>query len=155
MHVQHVNAADPDDASGVVRLRDFFYWREHLILVTELLHLNLYQCLKRAAELQEPYFTVGRVHAIARQVCTKCLRLYLGMRCGPLHAAMQWVRDYLAVCSIVATGIAFLCAHRGPLVLCCWLRQHMRAAAALTKLPGCFSVSLLCMLKHHARRPLP
>ena len=66
--VQRVNAADPDDTSGIVRLRDFFYWREHLVLVTELLHLNLYQCLKRAAELAEPYFTVPRVQAIARQV---------------------------------------------------------------------------------------
>jgi dual specificity tyrosine-phosphorylation-regulated kinase 2/3/4 len=66
--LQLVNAADPEDTSGVVRLHDFFYWREHLVLVTELLHLNLYQCARRSAELSEHYFTLPRVRAIAGQV---------------------------------------------------------------------------------------
>ena len=66
--LQRVNEADADDAAGVVRLFDFFYWREHLVLVTELLHLNLYQVVRRSAELGEQYFTVPRVRAIAAQV---------------------------------------------------------------------------------------
>ena len=33
--LRYVNAHDPEDAAGVVRLYDFFYFREHLFLVRE------------------------------------------------------------------------------------------------------------------------
>lgn len=66
--LQMVNQADPEDLHGIVRLHHFFYWREHLVLATELLHLNLYQCCRRAGHLPDRYFTVCRVKAIAKQV---------------------------------------------------------------------------------------
>lgn len=68
--LQMVNKADPDDLHGIVRLHHFFYWREHLVLATELLHLNLYQCCQRAAHFPDRYFNMIRVKAIANQVCT-------------------------------------------------------------------------------------
>ena len=52
---------------------DFFYWKEHLIIVTELLLDNLYEFSKfnrNPANLQAPYFTIGRLQRIAKQVCT-------------------------------------------------------------------------------------
>lgn len=66
--LQMVNQADPDDTKGIVRLRNFFYWREHLVLATELLHLNLYQCARRATSAADRYFTLDRVREIAVQV---------------------------------------------------------------------------------------
>jgi dual specificity tyrosine-phosphorylation-regulated kinase 2/3/4 len=66
--LQIVNEADPDDERGIVRLRHFFYWREHLVIVTELLYLNLYQCLRRSVDAQEPFFSLSRTRSIAQQV---------------------------------------------------------------------------------------
>lgn len=50
------NAAAGVAGSGIVRLLDFFYYREHLFLVTELLRANLYDVVracKRAAAAAE------------------------------------------------------------------------------------------------------
>ena len=74
--LQMVNQADPEDVKGIVRLRHFFYWREHLVLATELLHLNLYQCARRATHAADRYFTLDRVREIAVQVRTSsCMHL--------------------------------------------------------------------------------
>ena len=49
-----MNDADARDEKNIVRMLDFFYHREHLFIVTELLGLNLYEhqklCLRRRAE---------------------------------------------------------------------------------------------------------
>ena len=49
-----MNEADANDEKNIVRMLDFFYHREHLFIVTELLGLNLYEqqklCLSRRAE---------------------------------------------------------------------------------------------------------
>ena len=45
--LQLLNAADPDDSKGVVRLLDFFYFKEHLFIVTEMLKQNLYEVQRR------------------------------------------------------------------------------------------------------------
>lgn len=80
--LQMVNQADPDDVKGIVRLRNFFYWREHLVLATELLHLNLYQCARRATSASDRYFTLDRVREIAAQVPnTPHLPYYISPAC--------------------------------------------------------------------------
>lgn len=67
--LQYVNAADPGDEAGLLRLHDFFYFKEHLVLVTELLRANLYEFQKYNRESgDEPYFTLPRIQSIARQV---------------------------------------------------------------------------------------
>lgn len=66
-----VNAAACPDEGCVVRLLDYFYYRDHLILVTELLGANLYEharCLDVAQ--RRAYFTLGRIQCVARQVLT-------------------------------------------------------------------------------------
>lgn len=90
-----VNAAgDPDDCC-VVRLLDFFYFREHLILVTELLLDNLYEHAKALDVVQRcAYFTLARLQRIARQVLT-ALKLIHSV--GLIH------------CDIKPENIAFRC----------------------------------------------
>jgi dual specificity tyrosine-phosphorylation-regulated kinase 2/3/4 len=80
--LQMVNRADPEDNKGIVRLQHFFYWREHLVLATELLHLNLFQALRRAARAPERYFTMQRIKAIAIQVRLCCSHRMCSLHCS-------------------------------------------------------------------------
>ena len=43
----HLNAADPLDQHNIVRAWDYFIFRQHLVIVFELLSLNLYDFLKQ------------------------------------------------------------------------------------------------------------
>lgn len=64
-----INAKDPNDTHGLLRMFDFFYFKEHLFIVSELLRANLYEFQKYNAETAEtPYFTLSRVRCIAKQV---------------------------------------------------------------------------------------
>ncbi|KPA78387.1 putative protein kinase [Leptomonas pyrrhocoris] len=66
-----VNEAGCADACCVVRLLDYSYFRNHLILVTELLSSNLYEHARCLDEAQRrAYFTLGNLQRIARQVLT-------------------------------------------------------------------------------------
>ena len=48
---------------------DYFYHKEHLFIVTELLKDNLYEYYKYNRENEEtPYFTLGRLQKIAKQI---------------------------------------------------------------------------------------
>ncbi|KAK9861667.1 hypothetical protein WJX84_010633, partial [Apatococcus fuscideae] len=67
--LKYVNENDPNDEYGILHLFDYFYYKEHLILVCELLRANLYEFQKYNRESGEaPYFTLRRVQSIARQV---------------------------------------------------------------------------------------
>ncbi|CAG9461009.1 unnamed protein product [Pedinophyceae sp. YPF-701] len=67
--LRYVNGKDPSDEHGLLRLHDFFYYKEHLFIACELLKANLYEFQKYNTESgDEPYFTVPRLQAIARQV---------------------------------------------------------------------------------------
>ena len=55
----------------IVSLKNYLYTREHLIIVTELLRDNLYEFSKFNRESKSsPYFTVGRIQSIAKQILT-------------------------------------------------------------------------------------
>ncbi|EKF27845.1 protein kinase, putative [Trypanosoma cruzi marinkellei] len=59
---------DPDKVH-VIRLIDCFYYKEHTMLVTELLSDNLYEYSKYNREEEETfYFTIPRLRRIARQI---------------------------------------------------------------------------------------
>lgn len=59
---------DPDEHC-IVRLHDFFYFQEHLFLVTELLKDNLYRFRERARQKElKAYFTLARIQSIAKQI---------------------------------------------------------------------------------------
>ena len=58
---------DPD-VKNVLRLYDYFYYKEHLFIVCELLRDNLYEFYKYNRESGDPfYFTLRRLRRIARQ----------------------------------------------------------------------------------------
>eukprot|EP00002_Diphylleia_rotans_P006193 TRINITY_DN1551_c0_g2_i3.p1 TRINITY_DN1551_c0_g2~~TRINITY_DN1551_c0_g2_i3.p1 ORF type:complete len:566 (-),score=132.88 TRINITY_DN1551_c0_g2_i3:561-2258(-) len=64
-----LNSHDSEDKYGIVRLLDFFYYKEHLFLVLELLKLNLYEFFKYNYEHELPnYFTEPRLRRITRQI---------------------------------------------------------------------------------------
>jgi serine/threonine protein kinase len=57
------------DEKNCLAMYDFFYHKEHLIIVAELLRDNLYEFSKYNRESgDEPYFTLGRLQKIAYQI---------------------------------------------------------------------------------------
>mmetsp|Transcript_126574 Transcript_126574/g.269975 ORF Transcript_126574/g.269975 Transcript_126574/m.269975 type:complete len:771 (-) Transcript_126574:151-2463(-) len=69
--LKYINVNGDVDENCVLRLYDYFYHKEHLIIVTELLRDNLYEFSKFNRESgDEPYFTLGRLQKISKQVLT-------------------------------------------------------------------------------------
>merc|ERR1719324_247368 len=67
--LKYINVNGDVDEQFVLRLYDYFYHKEHLIIVTELLRDNLYEFSKFNRECgDEPYFTLGRLQKISYQV---------------------------------------------------------------------------------------
>ena len=59
------------DSKCLLRMIDYFYHKEHLFIVTELLKDNLYEFYKFNRENEsEHYFTVGRLQRITKQILT-------------------------------------------------------------------------------------
>ncbi|KAL9164952.1 hypothetical protein ABFS82_06G138800 [Erythranthe guttata] len=71
--LKFVNKNDPADEHHILRLYDYFYYQEHLFIVTELLRANLYEFQKFNRESGgEPYFTLHKLQVITRQ-CLEAL----------------------------------------------------------------------------------
>lgn len=69
--LKFINLNGDVDEHHVLKLFDYFYHKEHLIIVTELLRDNLYEFAKFNRESQQdPYFTLGRL----QKVTTQCLQ---------------------------------------------------------------------------------
>lgn len=69
--LKYINVNGDVEENCVLRLYDYFYHKEHLIIVTELLRDNLYEFSKFNRECgDEPYFTLGRLQKISKQVLT-------------------------------------------------------------------------------------
>ncbi|KAL6503757.1 hypothetical protein OROGR_025680 [Orobanche gracilis] len=85
--LKFVNKHDPADERHILRLYDYFYYQEHLLIVTELLRANLYEFQKYNQESGgEPYFTLHRLQVIARQ----CLEALLYMHdLGIIHCDLK------------------------------------------------------------------
>lgn len=67
--LQYINAQGNADDHCVLQLYDFFYFKEHIFIVCELLRDNLYEFSKYNREHEtEFYFTLARVQHVARQV---------------------------------------------------------------------------------------
>jgi hypothetical protein len=68
--LRYINAnCDDVDEENVIKLIDFFYHKEHLFIVTELLKDNLYEFYKYNREREkEIYFTLGRLQKITKQI---------------------------------------------------------------------------------------
>jgi dual specificity tyrosine-phosphorylation-regulated kinase 2/3/4 len=71
----------------IVEMKTFFYHREHLVIVTELLRQNLFEFGKFILDSgEEPYFTLPRLSYIARQ-CLIALDFVHGM--GLVHSDVK------------------------------------------------------------------
>ena len=68
--LRYINAnCDNVDDENVIKLIDFFYHKEHLFIVTELLKDNLYEFYKYNREREkEIYFTLGRLQKVTKQI---------------------------------------------------------------------------------------
>ena len=67
--LQHINCNGDPEENCVLQLFDYFYFKEHIFIVCELLRDNLYEFSKFNREQEsEFYFTLARVQSIARQV---------------------------------------------------------------------------------------
>lgn len=67
--LRYVNSKDRDDIHGIVRLYDYFYFKEHLILVMEILGANLYEFSKQDRDENDTsYFSPVNVKKIASQI---------------------------------------------------------------------------------------
>mmetsp|Transcript_1923 Transcript_1923/g.4119 ORF Transcript_1923/g.4119 Transcript_1923/m.4119 type:complete len:1435 (-) Transcript_1923:42-4346(-) len=67
--LQKLNESGDCDSHKIVKMMEFFYFKEHLIIVTELLRQNLYEFNKFIMENEEPvYFNRRRLCYITRQL---------------------------------------------------------------------------------------
>uniref|UniRef100_A0ACD6A713 Uncharacterized protein n=1 Tax=Avena sativa TaxID=4498 RepID=A0ACD6A713_AVESA len=85
--LKYVNKHDPADKYHLLRLYDYFYYREHLLIVCELLKANLYEFQKFNRESGgEVYFTMPRLQSIAIQ-CLESLQFLHGL--GLIHCDLK------------------------------------------------------------------
>ncbi|XP_074280644.1 uncharacterized protein LOC141605667 [Silene latifolia] len=85
--LKYVNKHDPGDKFHLLRLYDYFYYREHLLIVCELLKANLYEFHKFNRESGgEVYFTMPRLQSITIQVL-EALRFLHGL--GLIHCDLK------------------------------------------------------------------
>ena len=67
--LQYINSHCEPDEKHVLRLIDFFYYKEHLFIVSELLRENLYEFGRYVREEGlEPYYTLPRLKLIMKQI---------------------------------------------------------------------------------------
>eukprot|EP01068_Selenidium_serpulae_P016172 Selendium_serpulae@DN6274_c2_g1_i1.p1 len=67
--LRYVNCNGNVDSFHCLKMYDFFYYKEHLIIITELLGDNLYVFNKKLRDsFQPPYFTLGRIQFVAKQL---------------------------------------------------------------------------------------
>ncbi|KAJ0987550.1 hypothetical protein J5N97_005906 [Dioscorea zingiberensis] len=85
--LKYVNKHDPADKYHILRLYDYFYYREHLLIVCELLKANLYEFHKFNRESGgEVYFTMPRLQSITIQ-CLEALQFL--HRLGLIHCDLK------------------------------------------------------------------
>ncbi|CAH8284509.1 unnamed protein product [Eruca vesicaria subsp. sativa] len=85
--LKYVNQHDPADKYHLLRLYDYFYFREHLLIVCELLKANLYEFQKFNRESGgEVYFTMPRLQSITIQ-CLEALNFLHGL--GLIHCDLK------------------------------------------------------------------
>lgn len=85
--LKYVNKHDPGDKYHILRLYDYFYYREHLLIVCELLKANLYEFHKFNRESGgEVYFTMPRLQSITIQ-CLEALQYLHNL--GLIHCDLK------------------------------------------------------------------
>jgi len=66
-----INEGADCDAKHILKMYDYFYYKEHLVIVSELLAENLFEFGRQLRESDmEPFFTLSRLRRISHQVLT-------------------------------------------------------------------------------------
>jgi tRNA A-37 threonylcarbamoyl transferase component Bud32 len=67
--MRYINANEDVDEKNILKLYDYFYHKEHLFIVTEVLKDNLYEFYKYINDKKlEKYFNLKRIQAVASQI---------------------------------------------------------------------------------------
>ncbi|XP_071707564.1 uncharacterized protein [Rutidosis leptorrhynchoides] len=130
-----VNKHDPEDEWHILRLYDYFYFHEHLIIVSELLRANLYEFQKFNKESGgDPYFTMTRLQVITRR-CLEALD-YLN-ELGIIHCDLKpeniLIKSY-SRCEIKVIDLGSSCFKNDKLSLYVQSRSY-RAPEVILGLP--------------------
>ncbi|KAI3816873.1 hypothetical protein L1987_10657 [Smallanthus sonchifolius] len=133
--LKFVNKHDPGDKYHLLRLYDYFYYREHLLIVCELLKANLYEFQKFNRESGgEVYFTMPRLQSITIQ-CLEALQFLHGL--GLIHCDLKpeniLVKSY-SRCEIKVIDLGSSCFETDH--LCCYVQSRSyRAPEVILGLP--------------------
>ncbi|CAH1438753.1 unnamed protein product [Lactuca virosa] len=130
-----VNKHDPADERHILRLYDYFYFHEHLIIVSELLRANLYEFQKFNRDSGgEPYFTMTRLQVITKQ-CLEALEYLHGL--GIIHCDLKpeniLIKSY-SRCEIKIIDLGSSCFQNDKLSLYVQSRSY-RAPEVIIGLP--------------------
>nr|XP_043613571.1 dual specificity protein kinase CLK1-like [Erigeron canadensis] len=133
--LKFVNKYDPEDERHILRLYDYFYFQEHLIIVCELLRANLYEYQKYNKECGgEPYFTLKRLQVITRQ-CLEALEYLHDL--GIIHCDLKpeniLIKSY-SRCEIKVIDLGSSCFKNDNLSLYVQSRSY-RAPEVIIGLP--------------------
>ncbi|KAL0452728.1 UNVERIFIED_CONTAM: DYRK-family kinase pom1 [Sesamum latifolium] len=133
--LKFVNKHDPADERHILRLYDYFYYQEHLFIVTELLRANLYEFQKYNRESGgEPYFTMHRLQVITRQCLEAVLYLHdLGIIHCDLKPENILIKRY-RTCEIKVIDLGSSCFQNDNLSLYVQSRSY-RAPEVMLGLP--------------------
>ncbi|XP_020551096.1 serine/threonine-protein kinase ppk15 isoform X2 [Sesamum indicum] len=133
--LKFVNKHDPADEQHILRLYDYFYYQEHLFIVTELLRANLYEFQKYNRESGgEPYFTMHRLQVITRQCLEAVLYLHdLGIIHCDLKPENILIKRY-RTCEIKVIDLGSSCFQNDNLSLYVQSRSY-RAPEVMLGLP--------------------
>lgn len=104
--LRYINAnGDPDDMN-FLRIYDYFYYKEHLMIVSELLKDNLYDFYKYINDNNVEYFTIPRIQKITKQllICLEFIHKLRIIHCDlkPENILMKSIKD--ATCKIIDFG---------------------------------------------------
>ena len=124
--LQLLKDTDRVQENNVVEMKSFFYHREHLVIVTELLRQNLYEFGKSIRESRGPaYFTRQRLSHITRQ-CLIALKFVHEL--GLMHCD---IKPEVSVCCCFAMFVRLLTLLLTPLSapsirIYCWdrIQEH-------------------------------
>ncbi|KAG4172541.1 hypothetical protein ERO13_A11G001900v2 [Gossypium hirsutum] len=133
--LKYVNKHDPADKHHILRLYDYFYYREHLLIVCELLKANLYEFHKFNRESGgEVYFTMPRLQSITIQ-CLEALQFLHGL--GLIHCDLKpeniLVKSY-SRCEMKVIDLGSSCFETDQ--LCSYVQSRSyRAPEVILRLP--------------------
>ena len=116
--LRYINANGDPDAKCFLRVYDYFYYKEHLMIVSELLKDNLYDFYKYLTDHNNTeYFTVERIQKLTKQVliCLDFIHDLKIIHCDlkPENILMKSITD--ATCKVIDFGSS------------CFVHDHLSA----------------------------